>query len=378
MNKKNSYISPEALKRAYADPRKRKKIWYGAAILLACVILLPKIVPLFQEIPLFTEEEEAEQMQVDAVIMSQEELVNTISATGTIRAIQEIELSTEVSGKVIGLYIEESSVVEQGQLLVKVNDNDLQAEKIRLESNIEVMEQTAERQQQLFERGGATQEDYDNTLMQLNNLRAEYASVEAQIERTEVRAPFEGVVGLTFISDGAYVTPSTRIASLQDMSSVRIDFSVPERYSAQIGNGNRVDFQVQGVDSVFSGEVIATEPQIDPRTRTLQVRAVSDNSDGLLNPGSFANVDIVLTSFENAVMLPSQSLIPDSGEYKVMVYNNGAVSERFVTTGIRTRNKVQIIEGLSEGETVLVNGLLQVADGDSVQIRNFVNTIEDE
>ncbi|MCC5907281.1 MAG: efflux RND transporter periplasmic adaptor subunit [Balneolaceae bacterium] len=371
--RKQIFPGRETLKEVYDDPVKRKKMWYILAILLAIVIVFPKLVPVLSSMEIFTPEEEVVVMQADAVVLQGELLDNKISSTGNVRAIQEVELSTEVSGKVIGLHINEGSEVERGELLVKVNDNDLQAEKTRLESNIEMMEETQARQQQLFERGGVTQEDYDNTLMQLNNLQAELASVEAQIERTEVRAPFNGIVGLTYISDGAYVTPSTRIASLQDMNSVRIDFSIPERYSASVMSGNEIRFEVQGVDSVFTGEVIASEPQIDPRTRTLQVRALAGNEEGLLNPGSFANVELILTTYEDAIMVPSVSLIPDAGTYKVLIVENGTAREQIVDTGMRTRNHVQILNGLAPGDTVLVSGLLQVNDGEKVEIRNFQN-----
>jgi membrane fusion protein (multidrug efflux system) len=231
------YVDPVTYNKAYSDPLKRRKIWYAAFAFLTLIIAYPKVAPLVSGLGVFIPEEEADPILVDVVVAQTEQLDYKINATGTLRAIQEVELSTESSGLVIGLYIEEGAEVERGQLLVKVNDNDLQAEKARLEANIEVMEESAARQRQLFERGGATQEDYDNTLMQLNNVRAEYASVQVQIERTEVRAPFDGVVGLTYIDDGAYVTPSSRIASLQNMSSVRIDFSVRERYSPSIRRG---------------------------------------------------------------------------------------------------------------------------------------------
>ncbi|MCC5943113.1 MAG: efflux RND transporter periplasmic adaptor subunit [Balneolaceae bacterium] len=374
--KESGYLN--GLKQSYSDPHKKKKIWYVAVSIIVLLLIIPKIIPLFQEMSIFAEEEIAQVPQVDVVVLEAVQRDDKITATGNLRAIQEVELSTEVSGKVIGLHIEEGAEVERGQLLVKVNDNDLQAEKSRIESNISVMEETEARQQQLMERGGATQEVYDNTLMQLNNMRAEFASVQAQIERTEVRAPFDGVVGLTYISDGAYVTPSSRIASLQDMSSVRIDFSIPERYSANVSAGNEIRFQVQGVDSVFTGRVTATEPQIDPRTRTLQVRAVSDNPDGLLNPGAYANVELILTTYEDALMLPSVALIPDAGQYKVLTYSDGSVTEKYVTTGTRTRNSVHILEGLAPGDTVLVSGLLQVNDGSEVEIRNRESLADNE
>jgi membrane fusion protein, multidrug efflux system len=370
---KKTYLNPREWKRLYHDPSRRRTFMIAGGILLAIIILYPKLSPLISDIPLFTPEDEPEIVRADGHFIETEQLDSNISATGTLRAIQEVELSTEVSGMVIGIHFEEGGEVEEGQLLIKVNDNDLQAERDRLETNIELMEETAARQQQLFERGGATQEDYDNTVMQLNNLRAEYAAVQVQIERTEVRAPFEGRVGLNYISTGAYVTPSSQIATLQNMDSVRIDFSVPERYSASVFNGNEIRFYVQGVDSVFTGRVAATEPQIDPRTRTLQVRAVTDNSDGLLNPGSFANVELILDTFEDAILIPSVALIPDSGNYKVYIYDDGVVREQFVETGIRTRDRVQILEGLQPGDMVLTSALLRLSEGSRVELRTSEN-----
>lgn len=359
-----------------SSPENKRKIKYVVVASIAAILIIPKLIGYLSDMNLFTEEPEPAILQVDAVAIGEDYLEDLISSTGTVRAIQEIDLSSEVSGKVIGLHIEEGSEVQAGDLLVKVNDNDLQAELTSLESNIELFEETSERQQQLFERGGTTQEDYDNILMQLNNLRADHASVLVQIDRTEVRAPFDGIVGLTYISEGAYVSPTTQIASLQNTDSVRVDFSIPERYSANVQIGSNINFEVQGVDSVFTGRVIATEPQIDPRTRTLQVRAVAENNERLLNPGAFANVELVLTAFEEAMIVPSVALIPDNGSYKVMVYQNGVVHESSVETGIRLRDRIQILSGIAPGDTVLVNGLMQVSEGSEVEIRNL-NQIAD-
>ena len=370
-NKKVGFLDRLGVEGDLSSPENKRKITYTVVASIAAILIIPKLIGYISDLNFFTEEPEPQVLQVDAVLVTADYLEDLISSTGTVRAIREVDLSSEVSGKVIGLHINEGSQVEAGDLLVKVNDNDLQAELARLDSNIELFEETSERQQQLFERGGATQEDYDNTLMQLNNLRAEHATVLVQIDRTEVRAPFDGIVGLTYISEGAYVTPTTQIASLQNTDSVRVDFSIPERYSAHVQIGSNINFEVQGVDSVFTGQVIATEPQIDPRTRTLQVRAVSENGERLLNPGAFANVELVLSVFDEALILPSVALIPDNGSYKVMVYQNGAVHESFVETGIRLRDRIQILSGIAPGDTVLVNGLMQVSEGSDVEIRNL-------
>jgi len=374
--KKVGFLHRLGMEGDLSDPENKRKITYTIIASIAAILIIPKLIGLILDLNLFAEEPEPFIFQADAVVAEASYLEDLISSTGTVRAIQEIDLSSETSGKVIGLYINEGSEVSAGDLLVKVNDNDLQAELARLESNIELFEETSERQQQLFERGGATQEDYDNTLMQLNNLRAEHATVRVQIDRTEVRAPFDGIVGLTYISEGAYVTPSTRIASLQNTDSVRVDFTIPERYSANVRMGSQINFEVQGVDSLFTGEVIATEPQIDPRTRTVQVRAVAENTNRLLNPGAFANVELVLSAFDEALVVPSVALVPDNGSFKVLVYQDGKVRESFVETGIRLRDRIQILSGIAPGDTVLVNGLMQLSEGSDVEIRNL-NQIAD-
>lgn len=374
--KKVGFLHRLGMEGDLSDPENKRKITYTIIASIAAILIIPKLIGLILDLNLFAEEPEPFIFQADAVVAEASYLEDLISSTGTVRAIQEIDLSSETSGKVIGLYINEGSEVSAGDLLVKVNDNDLQAELARLESNIELFEKTSERQQQLFERGGATQEDYDNTLMQLNNLRAEHATVRVQIDRTEVRAPFDGIVGLTYISEGAYVTPSTRIASLQNTDSVRVDFTIPERYSANVRMGSQINFEVQGVDSLFTGEVIATEPQIDPRTRTVQVRAVAENTNRLLNPGAFANVELVLSAFDEALVVPSVALVPDNGSFKVLVYQDGKVRESFVETGIRLRDRIQILSGIAPGDTVLVNGLMQLSEGSDVEIRNL-NQIAD-
>lgn len=345
----------------------------GGVVLL--LLILPKLWPLVtaQVAAWFVEPPEPERFEVDAVRVERQLLDDTIQSTGTVKARYEVELSTEVAGKITELHINEGQPVQRGDLLVKINDNDLQADLKRIKSNIEVMEESENRQRQLFERGGATQEDYDATRIQLNNLRAEMAAIEAQIERTEVRAPFDGVLGLKYVDEGSYITPSTRIATLRDLGTVYLDFSVPERYSSRIRTGSEVKFTVQGVDSLFTGRVFAVEPGIDPRARTVNIRAVTDNEEGLLRSGAFANLKLVLESYDDAIMIPAIALIPDDGQYKVMVYEDGQVRERLVETGIRTRNSVQVTSGLEIGETVLINGLLQVQEGMDVALRQIRN-----
>jgi len=307
-------------------------------------------------------------LQVDVVEMQYETIEDRIFSSGTIEANEVVELSTEASGIITDIYFEEGREVEKGKLLVKINDSELQAQKQRAEFRLSLAEQREERQRRLLERGGISQDDYDATLNEVNVLRAEARLIDAQIDRTEIRAPFSGIVGLKYVSVGSYLTPATRIASLQEVDPIKIDFSIPERYLARVSVGDRILFSVQGIDSTFTGEVYAIEPRIDTQTRTLQIRALSTNPENLLFPGAFATITLIMDEINNALMVPAIAVIPELNAQKLFVLREGKVEELRVQTGIRTSEKVQIVSGLESGDLVLTTGLLQVRPGMEVEI----------
>ncbi|MEX2601554.1 MAG: efflux RND transporter periplasmic adaptor subunit, partial [Balneolaceae bacterium] len=232
------------------------------------------------------------------------------------------------------------------------------------------------RQERLLERGGISQEDYDATVNEVNVLRSEIELIDAQIEKTEIRAPFDGVIGLKYVSDGSFISPETRVASLNDIDPVKIDFSIPERYVSRVNVGDRIDFTVQGQESSFQGDVYAVEPRIDTETRTLRIRALTSNPENRLVPGAFANIELILQTMDDALMLPSISVIPELNRQKVYRYRNGQVEEVQISTGIRTDQSVQVLEGLAPGDTVLTTGLLQARAGMEVELTRIVNDPE--
>jgi membrane fusion protein (multidrug efflux system) len=266
----------------------------------------------------------------------------------------------------------EGSAVKEGDLLVKINDSELLAERRRATFRLNLAEQREERQQALLERGGISQDDYDATLNEVNVIRSDLDLINAQINQTEIRAPFSGQVGLKYVSEGSYISPNSQIASLQSLNPVKIDFSIPERYISRVGIGDKINFTVQGVDSTFTGDVYAIEPRISRDTRSISIRARSDNSNRLLFPGAFANITLVLNEIDDALMLPTISVIPELNSQKIFVIKNGRVSEVRVQTGLRTSEKVQIIEGVAPGDTVLTTGLLQAIPGTEVEITKLI------
>jgi membrane fusion protein (multidrug efflux system) len=347
----------------------KKAIVITVVVIILALLAYPKVKPLFN-----TPENDGNPqarsglLQVEAVQVQEETIEDQIFTSGSVLAQEDVELSAEASGIITDILFEEGSSVEEGDLLVKINDSELQAEKRRATFRLNLAEQREERQQALLERGGISQDDYDATLNEVNVIRSELDLINAQINQTEIRAPFSGQVGLKYVSEGSYISPNSQIASLQSLNPVKIDFSIPERYIARVGIGDKVSFTVQGVDSTFAGDVYAIEPRISRDTRSISIRARSDNSDGLLFPGAFANITLVLNEIDDALMLPTISVIPELNSQKIFVIKNGMVSEVRVRTGLRTSEKVQIIEGIAPGDTVLTTGLLQAIPGTEVDI----------
>lgn len=350
-----------------------KKILTGVVIFaVVAVIAYPKVKPLFSDGgEASVQQNSGAPLSVDAVKIQPSRVQDKIFSTGSILANEEVELRSEVSGKITEIYLEEGKMVDNNQLLIKINDSELQAQLQRAQYRLDLAIDREGRQRKLLEKGGISQEDYDATLNEVNVLKSEVQLIQAQIDKTEIRAPFRGRVGLKYVSDGSYISPTTRIASLQNINPVKLDFSVPERYVNRVKVGDDITFTVQGTDRVFEGEIYAIEPKIDSQTRTLQLRALSENNEGLLVPGAFADIELILETIDDALMIPTISLIPELQGQKVYLFRNGMVEEQQVQTGLRTAERVRILDGIQPGDTVLTTGLLQVRQGMPIRINEI-------
>ena len=311
---------------------------------------------------------QAAALRVSAFRVQAQRFAETISATGTVRAEESVELQPEINGKVVQISFKEGSRVHRGDLLVKLNDADLRAQLSRAVYRRELAELKERRLERLLESGGVRQEDYDTAVNDLNVQRAEVALVEATIAKTEIRAPFEGVIGLRFISEGTFVTPSTKIATLQSIDRVKVDFSVPEKYAYRAKVGARATFFVAGVNEKLSGEIYANDLRVDPATRTVLLRAVCENRDGQVMTGAFANIEFTLSEMENTLLVPSEAVIPGVAERHVFLAQEGKAIRRVVQLGMRTEDFVQIVEGVSAGDVVITSGIQQLRNGMSVDI----------
>lgn len=358
------------------SPALRNFIWLIAACAIAAGIAAPKVLPLFQtsvaprasgggepsaQLPRAA-------LRVSAITIAPAKLAEKITATGTLLAEEGVELQAETNGKITSIRFTEGAHVRKGDLLVKLNDEDLLATHTRAKYRKQLAVLREQRLAKLVKQGVARQEEYDIALSELNVQEAEIDLTEAQIAKTEIRAPFDGVVGLRYVSEGSYVNATTRIATLQRLDRLKIDFSVAEKYAARIRAGSPIQFAVAGAKSGFLGQIYAIDPRIDTATRTVLIRAVCPNGDAQLLPGAFANIEITLAELTDAVLVPAVAVVPGLNEKNVFVVRDGKAERRAVEVGTRMAGTVHVLSGLAAGEVVITSGLQQVREGQQVVV----------
>jgi membrane fusion protein (multidrug efflux system) len=301
-------------------------------------------------------------IRVSVEVVRPVEIGGTVSAVGTVLSNEEIQVRSQVSGQIEKIAFGEGARVSRGDVLVKINDDELQAQLLRAKSRMAIAEQQAERQKQLFEKQFISQEEFNNALNELNVVRAEAQLTEAQISKTEITAPFDGTIGLRFVSEGSYVSPAAVITTLQDNARMKIDFTIPEKYARLIGEGDSIRFRVQTRQESYSARIYSTDSRIDPTTRTLRVRAATPNPKGALLAGAFASVEVALNP-RKALTIPAYALIPELRGHKVFVLRSGKAEPRPVVIGDRSDDRVEITSGLAAGDTLITSGILQLRPG---------------
>ena len=300
-------------------------------------------------------------------VIKPENFTNKLQVSGSVIGNEEVQLRSEISGKVISIGFAEGARVNKGDLLVKVNDADLQAQLRKAEVEKKNASDKEYRQKILLSKDGISKETYETALNDLDASIAGIENIKAQIAKTEVRAPFNGIIGLRYISEGSYVTPSTQIASLQNSNPVKIDFSIPQRYANEISAGNLVQLKT-AAGKTFTAKVYAIEPKVDPATRALQARAICNNDRGELIPGSYVSVEVSLNSVKNAVTIPTQALSLDISGERVFVFKNGIAVPTKVESGIRTESEVQITNGINVGDSIITSGIMQMRPRAKVRV----------
>lgn len=301
--------------------------------------------------------------QIEGYVVKTEQLEQSLPVSGTLIPWEETVLMPEVPGRIVTLNLPEGQTVKQGTVLVKLLDADLQAQVKKLEIQLETAKATEARQKSLLGVKGITQQEYDLTVLQINSLNADIDIIKTQIAKTEIKAPFDGKIGLKNVSPGAFVSPGQALATIRSLDNLKLDFSVPEQYAKDMKLGRKVTFNVEGSSQTYSATIVASEEEIDEGTRNLNFRARVDSRDGSLHAGAFASVQLPLTGKSSAMFVPSQCIIPQARFKKIVVSKNGKAEMVTVQTGLRRASDVEIMDGLHPGDTVVVTGVLFVKPG---------------
>lgn len=306
--------------------------------------------------------------KVYGMVVSGQPFSDFLSLSGTIEPNEVINLRSEISGIVEVLNFSEGGHVSNGQVLIKINDAELKAQLAQAKTRNSLAAENERRAKLLLEKEAISQEEYDIASADHRTAESQIQLIEAQLIKTAIRAPFSGTVGLRNISKGSYITPITDIAQLVDISKVKLEFSIPEKYASKVKIGTSVRFTVQGTSDEFTAEVYAIEPLVETATRTLRVRALANNRDSGLIPGTFANVIFPLETVEKGLLVPAEALIPVQNGKKLFVKREGVAKEMSVETGARTDADVLIVKGINEGDTVLTSGVMSLRDGSPVNV----------
>ncbi len=308
------------------------------------------------------------QLQVDGVVVAQQTFVDSLSVKGSIDANEQIQIRSQVSGLVTAIYFKEGGLVKKGQALLQIDRSEISAQLSQAQTQQQLAAENARRAKLLLEKEAISQEEYQTAEAELKSLQAQTRLIEAQSAKTTVRAPFSGTVGLRAVSEGTYLSPETVVANLVNTNPVKVTFSVSEQYANKVKVNTRLGFTVAGDNKQYVARVYAIEPGLDATTRTLQLRALADNPDGLLRPGAFANIQLPLNKIDKAILIPTQAVVPIQNGKKVFIVKNGKAKEMMIETSTRTDTQVLVTSGLQNGDTVLTTGVLTLKNGSAVKV----------
>lgn len=306
---------------------------------------------------------------VTAIVVSSKDFSNTISLSGSIEANENVEIRSEVSGIVEKISFSEGTQVSKGQVLLKVNDIELRAQLSQAITKQKLASENERRAKLLLQKEAISQEEYDIASAEFRSLKAQTQLIQAQIAKTTIRAPFSGKIGLRNISPGTYVTPTTIITKLVSSSQVKISFSIPEKYASEIENNASIQFTIPNNPQKFTAKIYAIEPEIETATRTLKIRALADNSNGKLLPGTFATIELSLKNIKDAIVIPTEAVVPIQNGKVVYIANNGKAKEVKIQTLARTDKDVVVTEGIKSGDTLLTSGVMSLKDEADIKVK---------
>ncbi len=291
-----------------------------------------------------------------------------LTFNGTLMADQSINIRSELRGKVERIHFTDSQDVKEGDLIVVIESGEVEAELRSMQEQLALAETQAERLQNLFRRGSVTASDRDDAVSRQEVLRAEVERLQVRLAKSRITAPFAGTLGLRQISPGDLIEADTLITTLQTVTNLTVDFSVPERFLSLVQPETELSLRVAGHEQPFTAVVRAIDPQVDIATRTLTVRADVDNPDRKLLPGNYARVELVSRN-NAALVVPSVAVLQSLDAVSVFTVEDGIAVRHNVQTGHRDESRVEILQGLDPGAEVITSGIQSVREGQKVNIQ---------
>ncbi|MBT5926932.1 MAG: efflux RND transporter periplasmic adaptor subunit [Verrucomicrobia bacterium] len=310
--------------------------------------------------------------QVVAVPAKLERVADMLSLIGTVAAQEMVEIKSETAGIVETIHFLEGQKVKKGQLLIELNREKLHAAVVEAEANLALSESNFLRNKELLGSKLISKQEFDQTQTQFQAQQALVNLRKRQLQDTHITAPFDGTVGARVISPGQVVSPNSTLTWVVSLDNVNVEFNVPERFLSVCKTGQTIDVKVAAYpDNVFSGSVFFVAPFVETELRTTLVKALLPNPEALLKPGMFATLDVTLTIREKAVVIPEPSLFRTLDDERAMVYvidEENLAQLRTVKVGERKSKKVEITQGLSEGEIVIVEGTQKIGPGSLIKL----------
>lgn len=306
-------------------------------------------------------------MPVRLAVVKQSTVTNEVRAVGSLVANESVIVRPEMPGRVTGIHFKEGERVASGARLVSIDAAEIQAQRAASEAEFVWSQQRHDRALELYSKKFISSQALDEARANLARAKARVAEDEARLAKSEVKAPFAGTLGLRLISPGAYVKAGDDIVRLEDTSTMKLDFRIPETFLARLRRDQPVSIHVDAYpERVFKGRTYAFDSAIDEKTRTVLVRARVPNAGGELKPGMFARVSLVLESFADALVVPEEALVPRGGQILIFRVVDGKAVATPVQTGSRSPGEVQIVKGLAAGDRVVADGHQKLQSGMAV------------
>lgn len=307
-------------------------------------------------------------LEVKGIVAVKQDFANIITVSGSIEANEQVQIRSEVSGLVETLSFQEGSTVQKGQALLQIDDSELQARLAQAQTREKLSMDNERRANLLLEKEAISQQEYDVAYADYKTAQAEIQLIQAQLGKTQIKAPFSGKIGLRSISAGEYLTPNTVVANLISNNPIKILFSIPEKYSGDVRQDQDITFSLAGYSNVYHASVYAVEPAIDANTRTIQLKAKAENEKGEIIPGSFARIELPIQKRENVILIPTQAIIPIQNGKQVFVYKDGKATVKNIQTEDRTGEDAIVTSGLQPGDTVLTTGIMSLKEGMPIKV----------